>query len=90
MGIVAISLTPWCIHLKNFSGLRPNRLSFALRFRRHSGIFTSLAHGVEKGDINVRRMQWRSQYFGGAEPQRFQVLFPIIRTLHDNESIHLR
>ena len=68
----------------------PNKLSFLLCFRRHCGIFTSLAHSVEKSDINVRRMQWRSQYFGRAEPQRFQVLFPFIRALHDNEAIRLR
>jgi hypothetical protein len=53
-------------------------------------ILTSLPHGVEKGDVNVGRLQRGSQDFGRAQPQCLQIFFPFTRTLHDDESIHLR
>ena len=61
-----------------------------LGFRRHRLILTSLPHGVEKGDVNVGRLQRGSQDFGRAQPQCLQIFFPFTRTLHDDESVHLR
>jgi hypothetical protein len=90
-GMVAIPLAPSRVHFKNASS--PQSLTtncLVLGFRGHRLILASLPHGVGKRDINGRRLQRHSQHFRRTESQCLQVLLPFTRTLHDNQSIHLR